>query len=316
MSSNELLVPAAQPSKEKSGSDDTWISARVVQKILGFLLVFAAIMKLTGGPSSVVSSITVYSHSAFVALIQAEMILGVWLIGGWFPRACHLVAIIFFIILATISGWMVAQGQSECECFGRLEVRPETTLLVDIAAVGLLVATWRVLWLSTTGHENRATELLRGVLVATIAGIAIVILLVLSLQIFWQTNLQGVLARLRGESWNAKPSSVFLGSAESGIPITSSITLENFSDRDLRIVGSSSSCSCLLRREIPFTIARNSSETIDLTVQFRGSSGRFVEQIIYYSDAADQITFAVRIHGRIRSGKIDTFAKYSARVGL
>jgi hypothetical protein len=125
---------------------------RVVAIGCGFVFAFAAFMK--------VDEMRVFWPPAIwkVALVQAELLMAVWLFSNYRPKWCRRVAIVCcgcFFLVAAIEG---LAGYSSCGCFGRAHVNPWLTAGFDATAfIGLLASkarvsrlpTWkRVAWLA------------------------------------------------------------------------------------------------------------------------------------------------------------------------
>src|SRR5262245_14232769 len=117
----------------------------ISSRILGVILLAAAGMKFYGlspaitpsGESTIISSPRLQ-----VVAIEAELLLGLWLLSGLAARKCWAVALGFFGLLAGVSLYQALTGQRDCGCFGRVAVSPWLTFVLDLAAATALLA-WR-----------------------------------------------------------------------------------------------------------------------------------------------------------------------------
>jgi hypothetical protein len=72
-------------------------------------------------------------------LIEAEMLLSVWLLVGGFARLRHFCALACFLLFAAVAAWEAAHAVASCQCFGNVKVPPALTAVFDSSAV---VALW------------------------------------------------------------------------------------------------------------------------------------------------------------------------------
>jgi hypothetical protein len=78
-----------------------------------------------------------------IALAQIELILGVWLVVGLYPRAAKSTALAIFSVFCGVSLYQVLTGEQSCGCFGRIPVNPRYVLLLDFFVVAVL---WASSW--------------------------------------------------------------------------------------------------------------------------------------------------------------------------
>jgi|GEM_PF-645663 len=116
--------------------------SRAVARILGLLLLAAAVAKLMsgGGPSDFGVAIQAVWTGAIVCY---EILLGLWLVSGVGVRWSLKAAALTFLVFAGATVWMVARGVKDCGCFGALSLPPQITYWIDVAA--LAAATWAIL---------------------------------------------------------------------------------------------------------------------------------------------------------------------------
>jgi hypothetical protein len=151
----------------------------VVRIVLGILLQIAAGLKLA---DESLGSIGVFGPFASplwrLGIIEAEALLGVWLLIGAAPRILWLVAMLFFSALASVSLFLGIEGQPSCGCFGtQLPVRPWYSFALDLASVAALL--WggpsRGQRIDAFSHSARVRLLL-----AVAAGLGVILAVVFS----------------------------------------------------------------------------------------------------------------------------------------
>jgi hypothetical protein len=122
---------------------------RLISALVGLLFVIAAILKATmlGDPAgSIAPQPLAFQPKLGEAIIAFEFGLGFWLISGVQPYASHIVAL---ACLASFGGMSFAKflaGETSCGCFGRVELNPGITFLIDVAGVVALLGArnaWR-----------------------------------------------------------------------------------------------------------------------------------------------------------------------------
>ncbi len=109
--------------------------------LLGAVLLVAAALKahqyLDGTPSEL-SRITSWPFQLLT--IETNLALGLWLVSGFHYRIASSAAIMYFLLLAGTSGYMLSQEHDTCGCFGPISITPWATFLFDLLAVcGLLL---------------------------------------------------------------------------------------------------------------------------------------------------------------------------------
>src|SRR5262245_10221269 len=79
-------------------------------------------------------------RSFAIVVVNLELFIAVWLVGGVLPKAAWRVAIALFFSFALYSLWRIWKGVDNCNCFGEMRLSPWQSFLVDISAIVLLVA--------------------------------------------------------------------------------------------------------------------------------------------------------------------------------
>jgi hypothetical protein len=113
----------------------------VVRCLLGSVLLGAALLKLLfPAPPPWVAWGWHLPEGLWLAALEAEALLGLWLWWGGYPRLLWGVALGWFGLLAEVSFWSAWQGAVSCGCLGSgLQVSPWVLLGVDLGAVALLL---------------------------------------------------------------------------------------------------------------------------------------------------------------------------------
>lgn len=111
----------------------------VVRIILGLVLLAAAALKGHQLATEPLLEIGLFTSRWFlIGLIEFELFFGFWLLSGLFPRRTWMFSLACFTVLGGISLFRGLAGDSSCGCFGRVEVNPWWTLLLDVMIVAAL----------------------------------------------------------------------------------------------------------------------------------------------------------------------------------
>ncbi len=114
-----------------------------VRIVLGLILLAAAGLKghqLATGPVAETDLFT--SRWFLIGVVESELLLGLWLLAGPYPRRTWQLAVLCFGGFACVSLYKAVSGEASCGCFGNVAVNPWYTLLLDLAAVAALLC-WR-----------------------------------------------------------------------------------------------------------------------------------------------------------------------------
>jgi hypothetical protein len=112
----------------------------VLSLVLGLFLLVTAGLKIHGlyvDPYSQESILL--TPRLLVALIDIEIVIGVWLLTGLAPCAAWLAALVFFALGAAANLYLALESQRSCGCFGTVDVNPWWTFGLDGAAVVALI---------------------------------------------------------------------------------------------------------------------------------------------------------------------------------
>ncbi|MFW5882665.1 MAG: MauE/DoxX family redox-associated membrane protein [Planctomycetota bacterium] len=113
---------------------------RIVAILTGLLLLAAAGMKahqLLTHP--VIMEIWLDWRPFQIAWLNVEILLGLALVTGLWPRLSWGVAVLSFTAFTGVTVWKAAIGAESCGCFGVVTVDPRITLVMDIAILAALL---------------------------------------------------------------------------------------------------------------------------------------------------------------------------------
>jgi hypothetical protein len=288
------MVPEVR--RFQSNSKVPTLSFRLVRVLLGSFLVAAAGLKVHGlalGPSS---DDFFLSPRLQIATIETETILGLWLLSGWSMRAARLLVLGFFAILAGTSFYLALAGQRSCGCFGRVAVNPWVTFTVDLAAMVLLL-----LCRPGPSTEMRPVPWFREIL-KTAVGAAAFLILIAGAFLMASDNPAKALARMRGESIVVEPGVSDVGEGQIGAERAFQIRLTNYADQPIRIIGGTTTCSCIATNSLPISLEQGETRAIDVFVKFRGSVGEFHHGFELFTDDETQPVVVARFVGRVIRG--------------
>ena len=260
---------------------------------VGLLLLAAAALKLSAGDAGALGQNSVlFSPAVQMLSVVAEVILGVWLLSGRAMSGAWAATGAFFALMSSVSLWLAVQGQSSCGCFGRVAVHPWATFGLDVGIVALL-AVIRPKSLSWAGVPAGVVPA-----VAAVAGAVIIAGLgSLGLMSYWNVGAEGLVARLRGQPVSVAPFVTDLGTKPVGESTVFALTVANHSDRDVRLIGGSASCSCAVLGELPLDIPAGEQREVSVRAAFKGTPGRFQHEVTLYTDLPGQVQLVARFGG-------------------
>jgi len=256
------------------------MSYRAVSRLLGILLLTAAILKLFGLSFGLVAQTGWLSSPRVQALvIQSELILGVWLLWGIYPVGAWLAATATFAGFAVASfdaGWA---GMNSCGCFGPLKVSPWVAFAVDVLAlVGLVMLrpNLRLAW--RAARDPLARHRLAETIATCMAVVSALVVLGAVAWIGFGSPREAVV-RLRGESVTVEPSVVDAGSGPPGQIVATSVEVKNWTDRPLRVVGGTINCAFSAVDDLPVVVPPRETRTVTVRLMLPPVPGRTVERM-------------------------------------
>jgi len=111
----------------------------VVRTLLGMLLLTAGGLKLHQLAAEPVAAGGLFATREWlIAEAEAEIVFGLWMLGGLLPRLTWTVALGCFSVFCGVAVYKGLTGAASCGCFGKLSINPWYTLVLDVAAVAAL----------------------------------------------------------------------------------------------------------------------------------------------------------------------------------
>ncbi len=213
---------------------------RVISRVLALLLLSAAILKLFGLGAEAVGRLGFFSSVILqVAVIEAEIALGAWLLSGEQPIGSWLVSLLVFMVFAGVSLRQSLIGAASCGCFGKLSINPWYAFGLDVGVLALLaagrpdLAALRAVPFTVLGRTLRPALLGLaggGVALGLLAGVA-----------NWRFGSpEAALAYLRSERVSIYPRRLDLGTVPAGQEREIQIEVVNRMPHGIRVIGGTS----------------------------------------------------------------------------
>jgi hypothetical protein len=107
--------------------------------------------------------------------------------------------------------------------------------------------------------------------------------------------------------WKGRPISVdspvqSLGNVPGGAQHRRVFSLKNHSTRPLRLVGSTTTCSCVVPEELPITINPHSVRQLQVLVhvpEVKGTERQFEQEVTLFTDVVTQPKLILRVTGEV-----------------
>lgn len=259
--------------------------------ILGLFLLLAAVFKAHALATTPSSQDSLFSSPRLqIAAIEIELVLGLLLVLRVAPRLAWFGALCFFMTAASLSLYLALEGQASCGCFGSLlTVNPWLTFTLDSFIV-LALLIWQAQAEPTTARWRPS---------AMQIGIAGLLFFVLIGGTLIGESL-GAFALMRGERISIEPHVSDVGDGAPGEKRRFTILLQNHGNEAVRIIGGSMTCYCTATRDLPIVVAPGQSRGVEVEMVFRGTSGRFDQPFVLYTEDEQQPMLLARFRGRMR----------------
>jgi hypothetical protein len=164
-----------------------------------------------------------------LVVVLGECFLGGWLLLGVFPRLAKRTAVATFLCFLFVSLARLVRGESSCACFGKLDIAPLVTVIIDLAVLfGLAV--WK------PDRESSPAFPLRRLHVWAAAGLLLAIGIPLTLRVVEATAPPPLIPDM---------AVVDLGTVAPGGRKAVSVRLINGGGETIQVVHVDSSCPCL-----------------------------------------------------------------------
>ncbi|MCY2927556.1 MAG: hypothetical protein NT031_19375, partial [Planctomycetota bacterium] len=107
-----------------------------VRWALGLLLLVAAGLEGYRLVTEPTAEKDVFSYRwVLMGVVEFEILLGIWLLTGVYKRLAWLVTLTCFAVFTGVTLTKGLHGEASCGCFGKVEVNPWYTFVLDVAAV-------------------------------------------------------------------------------------------------------------------------------------------------------------------------------------
>jgi len=117
-----------------------WMPHGLVRWALGLLLLVAGILKAHQLATEPVANTDIFSYRwSLTGQVYFELIFGVWLLSGLHKRLAWLTAVGCFVFFSGVTLYKALSGAATCGCFGKVDVNPWHTLILDVSAVAALL---------------------------------------------------------------------------------------------------------------------------------------------------------------------------------
>ena len=230
-----------------------------------------------------------------MAALEIEMVLGLWLLAGLFPRGLWWAASLWFIGLAGASSYLAALGQPTCGCFGaKLPLNPWYAFGLDAAAVAALFL-FRPSQVLRIGWAN-----LRRLLLAAAGAGAILAVSAAALTLAYG-SLGEALVHLRGEAITVDPPINDMGDVQAPDTRSISIRLVNHTDHPVRVIGGTADCACVVWDGLPVVVPPRGGQSVTIQVAFRGSPRAVRHSFVLFTDDTAQAQVFGEVRGRVVS---------------
>jgi hypothetical protein len=268
----------------------------IAMRGLGVLLLVAAALKLYGLAVEPVGGVGIFSEPWVQTLIvEWEIALGIWLVWGVNRALAWLAAMATFATFAAVSAWQGWIGQTTCGCFGALRVNPWAALGVDLAALAVLAFARQHAW--TIEAPKRLANTLRPLALGA-CGVFAILGGMAGLATIGFGSPDAGLAYLRGERLTVAPRVVDVGEGYVDKSTEVVITLRNWTDKAIRIIGGTSDCSCVVTNDLPVTVSPGEAQRLTISLAMKGRPGQFTRSALLYTDDERFPKVGFRLTGR------------------
>ena len=278
--SNSLSVPFESASGKKSAH-----LRRIenpVRLLLGSVFLLAGTLKVAAwimSPELLPWHDFLTSVSGLAAII--EFALAGWLVFGSDRRLAWIASAAMLLLFCGLNLYWHLIGKSSCECLGFLKIEPMWMLCIDIVllAMTLCFVPRRPIDVLLQGLRRTLNQELVSIVVISTLLFAVFSLSVTA--IFG--SLSQAVAWSSGNRVLVVPRVIDVGTVTSGDKVDFQIKVKNASDNPVTLLGSTSSCTCLLTADLPITIAAGESVQIPVTLAVKGDS-RFYQDICFWTE--------------------------------
>jgi hypothetical protein len=226
---------------------------------VGSFLILAAGLKAWGvSLEPNMNSTWLSGPAAQLLLLQLELLLAIWLLSAWFIVGSCSAAISIFLCFALTNLYQGLSGQRSCACFGSVHVHPWYVLLIDLAALTMLILALHRHCKQARLSQSEGLRLQTSRAVAKAAGVGVGVVGILGVltcvgvAAFGSPG--GALAHLRNARVSVSPRVLDVGLGEPSESRAASIELQNWTDQPVTFLGGTDDCAFCLTKELPVTV--------------------------------------------------------------
>ena len=196
--------------------------------------------------------------------------------------ASWLVCLSSFVIFAIVNSQLVLVGQASCGCFGSLQVSPVYALGIDLIVILLLLVSRPN---SQSKQSNQNQQLCRASFISlSFLGIVAISFGALAWAAsFHFGSIERAIAFIRNERISVEPRLILLGKIDAGSDAESSVSLTNWTDEKIEIIGGTSDCSCIATKNLPIEIAPGQTERLVISVRAPKTPGVFTRTAWFWA---------------------------------
>jgi hypothetical protein len=248
------------------------------------LILMGACAAKTWAMISESSPVTRWDSLFNVLLVQAELLLALWLISGSHSDLCFATSALFFVGAIAANLRSIWLRKSSCGCFGNIEIPPEATLVLNIAILSAIALAIRSLTVANMTTMLRIGRI--GRTVPLCIGILIVVAFVQMGRIHFTPKLLSM------------PDKIDLGVIELGTYKEIFIPLKNIAGKEINIWGGKTTCSCATITGLPTSVPKDSETEVRIVVKPNNLRDINVQAMFYansgFSDRFVTLTATVR----------------------
>jgi len=237
--------------------------------VIGSIFLVASVLKAhalwsdSGSPFG-----TLFSAKWEASWMEFEFVLGCWLLWGAYPALLWTTAFIALLVVSAGSLVMGIQQRSTCGCFGRVQINPWYTFVLDLVLIGLLC--WGR---EPANHLKRlawrpSTQLLLGAIKLLASTTGIFIALALALSIVDSNLLPGFLSGAANPKISISPEVTDLGEVRDGEMHGFNVMVTIKSDRAIQVIGGTLLCNMDATDSLPVEIPAHDSRYIRVRIEF------------------------------------------------
>jgi hypothetical protein len=117
---------------------------------------------------------------------------------------------------------------------------------------------------------------------------------------YWEFgSLPNALAYMNGERLLVHPSTCSFGSAPRGEEREVHVSVQNRTEREVRVLGARMSCTCITTDELPVSIEPGGQRDFTIRVFLGGKESTFEKRVDYYTDYEAKPSLPVLVRGEI-----------------